>query len=427
MEDHMPDKQSGMDVVPIVTLRTVLGAGGTETPGLEAAADPALKEAKNRYDAVVQKIQAETAKSSPNVLVTVQDRDASMMQSAMAEDSEAGAALPAGGVEAQFGGGLSGGDILGWALSVFDHINKSKWHPIVRPPDGKIEALADVGRVAMLSDWGTNLYGAPKSAGSIRETGGYELLMHLGDIYYSGTKKETKNRFLEVWPMEAAKVSRALNGNHEMYSGGYAYFDDILPKFKQPSSYFAMQNAHWLLVGLDTAHTDHALDAQQAAWVKSVVQNAGPRKVILFSHHQLFSRLASQGPALQTALANLLQQKKITAWYWGHEHECIIYDKHANFGFLGRCVGHGGIPEPRKSEVLEAPTDRSLKGIAWKRLAKNADAPSCLVLDGPNPLIEGEEKKFGPHGYLTLEFNGPSLVERVHLPDGTEIFNGSVA
>jgi predicted phosphodiesterase len=427
MEDHMADKQSGLDVVPIVTLRTVLGAGGTETTGLEATADPALREAKDRYDEVVQKIQAETAKSSPNVLVTVQDRDASMMQSAMAEESEAGAALSAGGVEAQFGTGFSGGDLVRWTLSVLDHIDKSEWHPIVRPPDGKIETLADVGRVAMLSDWGTNLYGAPKSAGSIRETGGYELLMHLGDIYYSGTKKETKNRFLEVWPMEAAKVSRALNGNHEMYSGGYAYFDDILPKFKQPSSYFAMQNAHWLLVGLDTAHTDHALDAQQAAWVKSVVQNAGPRKVILFSHHQLFSRLASQGPALQTALANLLQQKKITAWYWGHEHECIIYDKHANFGFLGRCVGHGGIPEPRKSEVLEAPTDRSLKGIAWKRLAKNSDAPSCLVLDGPNPLIEGEERKFGPHGYVTLEFNGPSLVERVHLPDGTEIFNGSVA
>src|SRR5262245_48912622 len=281
------------------------------------------------------------------------------------------------GSKPEFGTGVTGGDVWGWFVSWFDHIDKSKWHPIVRPPDGKIETLADVGRVAMLSDWGTNLYGAPASARSIKKVGGYELLMHLGDIYYSGTKKETKSRFLEVWPTQAAKVSRALNGNHEMYSGGFAYFDDILPKLKQPSSYFAMQNAHWLLVGLDTAHTDHSLDAQQAAWVKTAVQNAGLRKVILFSHHQLYSRLGKQGPALQTALAHVLQQRKITAWYWGHEHECIIYDKHAKFGFLARCIGHGGIPEPRKSEVLEAPTDRSLKGVTWKRLAKSADAPSC--------------------------------------------------
>jgi hypothetical protein len=113
-------------------------------------------------------------------------------------------------------------------------------------------------------------------------------------------------------------------------------------------------------------------------------------------------------------------------WYWGHEHNCIIYDKDARFGFFGRCIGHGGIPSPRKAEVINAPSDKNLSGIQWKRLSKNANAPSCLVLDGRNPLVKGEEEKFGPHGYLTLEFNGPQLTERVHLPDGTEIFKGVV-
>ena len=65
-------------------------------------------------------------------------------------------------------------------------------------------------------------------------------------------------------------------------------------------------------------------------------------------------------------------------------------------------------------------------GIAWKRLSESPDAPSCLVLDGPNPLVKGEEQKFGPHGYLTLNFDGPSLIERVHLPDGAEIFKGQL-
>jgi Calcineurin-like phosphoesterase len=360
------------------------------------------------------------------VLITVQDRDASVVQSRIAEAGEAGPPLPAGGLEAKFGTGLTGGDLWGWFRSVFDHIDQNDWHPIIRPPDDKVGTFADAGRVAVVGDWGTNLYGAPVSAASLTRTGGYELLLHLGDIYYSGTQTEAKQRFRDVWPASAGKVSRALNGNHEMYSGGFAYFDEILPQFQQPSSYFALQNAHWLLVGLDTAHTDHGLDDQQVAWLKAIVQRMAPRKLILFSHHQPFSRLENQGPKLQAALADLFQRQAITAWYWGHEHECIIYDKHDGFNLLGRCIGHGGIPSPRKWEVLSASAGPSLSGITWKRLTATPEAPSCLVLDGPNPLVKGEEEKFGPHGYLTLEFNGPNLIERVHLPDGTEIFKGRI-
>jgi hypothetical protein len=413
-----------IEAVPIVTLRTLLGAGSVESPGLEAAPDPAQQKVIDRYNDVVKKLQEETAKTSANVLITVQDRDTSMLQSGIAEGDDTGPPLPAGGIEAQFGEGLTGGDVWGWFRSLFDHIDETQWHPIVRPPDDKVGTLADTGRVAVVGDWGTNLYGAPISAASIRRTGGYELLLHVGDIYYSGTKKEAKQRFLDAWPTSAGRVSRALNGNHEMYSGGFAYFDDILPAFKQPSSYFALQNTNWLVVGLDTAHTDHALDAQQVAWLQSVVQKAGLRKLILFSHHQPFSRLDKQGPNLQAALADLFQKRAITAWYWGHEHDCVIYDKHSTFGLLGRCIGHGGIPSPRKTEVLNAPAGPSLSGITWKRLSASGNAPSCLVLDGPNPLVKDEEQKFGPHGYLALDFDGPNLIERVHLPDGREIFKG---
>jgi len=420
------DPLSKSDAVLVVTLRTLLSADGVELPGLEAAIGPAQQEDLARYQRIVEKLREETARTGSDVLITVQDRDTSMLQSLIAEEGDAGPPLPGGGLEAKFGTGLTGGDIGGWFRSVFDWIDQSQWHPIVRPPDNKVGTLADTGRVALLGDWGTNLYGAPVSAASIVHTGGYELLLHLGDIYYSGTRPEVKQRFLDAWPTSAAKVSRALNGNHEMYSGGFGYFDDILPKFGQPSSYFAVQNTHWLLVALDTAHTDHALDAQQVAWLKSVVQNAGQRKVILFSHHQPFSGLGDQGPNLQSALVELFQQQAITAWYWGHEHQCIIYDQHAAFGLLGRCVGHGGIPAPRKAEVTHAATERSLSGIAWKRLPASPAAPACLVLDGPNPLVPGEEEKFGPHGYLTLDFDGPDLIERVHLPDGTEIFEGKL-
>lgn len=420
-----------MHPLPIVTLRSVLGPGNLESePRQETTApiDPGQQAAiMNRYNRILEKLEEATEESSENVLITVPDRDTSMLQSRISEDAEDGQPLPTGGLEAKFGEGPTGGDIWGWFRSLFDHIDSSQWHPIVRPPDDKATDFTDGGRVAILSDWGTNLYGAPVSAASINNIGGYELLLHLGDIYYSGTSPEVKERFLDVWPTGAGRMGRALNGNHEMYSGGFAYFDEILPRLQQPSSYFALQNSDWLLIGLDTAHTDHALDADQVTWVRSVLQKAGTRKLILFSHHQPFSRLGKQGPKLQTALAELLAKKAISVWYWGHEHDCIIYEKHEQFGLLGRCIGHGGIPAPRKAEVMDASTERRLSGVSWKRLPADANSPSCLVLDGPNPLVKGEEQKFGPHGYVTLEFAGPHLTERVHLPDGTEIFKQLIA
>jgi hypothetical protein len=410
----------------IATFRTLREFGGEQhKPTLESISTKD-QQTVDRYQNVLQKLEQQTNKASPNVLIAVNDRDASILQSRIAEGGEVGPPLPAGGAEAQFGDGLTGGDVWGWIRSVFDHIDQSQWHAIVRPPDTKVGFLADTGRIAVIGDWGTNLYGAPVTAASIRRTGGYEMVMHLGDIYYSGTETETKQRFLDVWPTDAGRVSRALNGNHEMYSGGFAYFDHILPTFKQPSSYFAVQNAHWLLIGLDTAHADHALDTQQIDWLNAVVKGIGQRKLILFSHHQPFSRLDQQGPNLVSALSELLRNQLITAWYWGHEHSCVLYDEHSTFRLLGRCIGHGGIPEPRKSEVTGAPTDRAANDITWRRLSATADSPPCLVLDGRNPLVPGEEDKFSPHGYLTLEFAGPELIERVHLPTGTEIFQSRV-
>ena len=181
-------------------------------------------------------------------------------------------------------------------------------------------------RVAIAADWGTGLYGAPKIAETMRkmaEQRKFDLAMHLGDVYYSGTEKEVEERFLKVWPTDAATINRALNGNHEMYSGGFGYFELILPAFKQESSYFALQNEHWLLVGLDTAYVDHDIDNEQVAWLNLILNQAeraeagavlAPAAVLAPRH---------QGPKLQKALKRLLDEKRITAWYWGHEHECV--------------------------------------------------------------------------------------------------------
>jgi hypothetical protein len=235
-----------------------------------------------------------------------------------------------------------------------------------------------------------------------------------------------QERLIEPWPKESAQISRTLNGNHEMYSGGYGYFDLALKAFKQPSSYFAYQNANWLIIGLDTAYVDHDIDSKQSGWLHAVISRAGHRKIVLFSHHQLFSRLDNQGPKLKTALAALLAEKMIRAWYWGHEHQCVLYDAHPSYGLVGRCLGNGGIPEPRVGSVLSAPVERAIEDVAWKRLSNTSDSPACLVLDGPNSFVVGEEEKFVPHGFMTLEIQGAIMTERVFLADGTLLHENEI-
>ena len=151
----------------------------------------------------------------------------------------------------------------------------------------------------MLGDWGTGLYGAPVIAKSVRQDPDpFAMLLHLGDTYYSGTAKEMKQRFLDMWPSRNGAVNRALNSNHDMYSGGDAYFDDVLPAFGQDGSYFACQNKNWTLVGLDVAYKDHEIDDEQVEWLKQIIAKAGDNKIVLFSHHQLYSHFEKQGSKL---------------------------------------------------------------------------------------------------------------------------------
>ncbi len=80
------------------------------------------------------------------------------------------------------------------------------------------------------------------------------------------------------------------------------------------------------------------------AWLEQIVQRAGDRKVVVFTHHQPYSLFDSQGPKLVSKLARLLSARSLFAWYWGHEHRCVLYDQHPAWGLHGRCIGHGGYP-----------------------------------------------------------------------------------
>jgi hypothetical protein len=371
----------------------------------------------------LKEMEAEADGIDEDLLVAPGHEVAARIQSLLASGEMANSAfapLATGGRELKF----ATDDGLGWALSLLDWIRIGR-HAQVPPQSGAVEAMPDQARVGVLGDWGTDLYGARIAAATIRDDPApYYMLLHLGDVYYSGTITEVQDRFLKPWPHRPEAINRAINSNHEMYAGGYGYFDHTLPRFKQESSYFAYQNDHWLALFLDTAYVDHALDEAQVKWINERIAAAGQRKLVLFSHHQLYSALDGEGSKLKAALAGLLDSRRIDTWYWGHEHRCVFYDAHPQWGMRARCIGHGGIPYTR-AEVSGFPLEKALvhKGdtYGWRRIQSPARSPACFVLDGPNPFIIGKEQKYGAHGYLNLFFDGPDLREQLMLPDGTQV------
>ena len=197
---------------------------------------------------------------NPDVLSSPPSAIASQLQSFLAEraiieDKPVARQLPGGAEQAKF----DSNDWLGWAKSFFSWasgITPAKW--LTAPPDPL--AMTDDARVALFADWGTGLYGAPACAKCISGSSKpFTHVIHLGDVYYSGTEKEIDERLIGFWPNVAGARSFACNGNHEMYSGGHGYFEKALPQLGQKASYFACENEHWLLVGLDTAYEEHSL------------------------------------------------------------------------------------------------------------------------------------------------------------------------
>jgi hypothetical protein len=364
----------------------------------------------------------QAAEQDPGVFTALPHQTASLLQSFVAKEAAArnkAAPLPGGGLEAQF----DDHDIPGWMGSFFTWWRGIKKHPWL-PAPSEPERCSDTLRVGVLGDWGTGLYGAPACAASLKNDAiGFQMFLHLGDIYYSGTEEEVADRFLALWPRCPGVICRALNGNHEMYTGGHAYFEQVLPKFGQSSSCFALQNDHWLLVGVDTAFQEHDLAEDQGAWLGRLIGAAGDqRKVVLFSHHQPYSLLDGQGPKLVKRLAGLLADRRIFAWYWGHEHRCVLYDPHPIWGVHGRCVGHSGYPYFRDN-VQGVPRVGGSDAFGWYRLHSRNLIPGGVLLNGPNAYLPGQAKKYGCQGYATLEFHGPHLTETFHAPEGTKVFS----
>lgn len=259
--------------------------------------------------------------------------------------------------------------------------------------DGKLPANA---RIAIVGDWGTGQEAAQEVLAQIaRKTP--DVVIHMGDVYYSGTAFEMQNYFYNIWShaLDLSKIATyTLCGNHDMFSGGAPYYN-LIDQLGQPASYFCLRNDDWQFVAMDTGLHDcdpvcakpTYLEDSELAWVADKIQNRGSRRTVLLSHHQLFAANEaicgqSVNPQLSAQLSPLLPN--VAMWLWGHEHNLVVYEEY--MGVLARCIGHGAFP----IGVGEIPTTPLFPAVPIA------------------PVRLGNNGTFFNHGYVIMDLAGSS-------------------
>jgi predicted phosphodiesterase len=278
-------------------------------------------------------------------------------------------------------------------------------------------ALADSSRVAIVGDWGTGDATAKLVLRQIAQKRP-DVVIHLGDIYYSGTDHEFQNYFYSIWQEmfglpavkwgdKASGVTRpatfTLAGNHDMYAGGQPYYTAI-DMLGQPASYFCLRNQNWQFIAMDTALHDNNptnlsvtfLEDTEVAWIEDKIHTANGRKTVLLSHHQLFTTFEDIGgqkinTKLEAQLHDILPQ--VAVWYWGHEHDFVAYPKFLNV--LGRCIGHGAVPVGFDHAGAADPQ------VPFENLRLLADTDGGLF----------------QHGYAIMELNGAAATVKHYMFD----------
>ncbi len=230
-------------------------------------------------------------------------------------------------------------------------------------------------RIAVVADWGT---GRDEAIVVLKALVSMEpdLIVHLGDVYYSGTPEECRAHFLEPMRTYARKPDGTpipvftIPGNHDYYSGGEGFYEliDQLNEGpqRQRASYFTLrsEDGGWQFLAMDTGYNDHTLSPKAlldapATYLRpdeiqwQLFRIADPDfhgRTILLSHHQFFSATDRIGDgddrdSVNQRLLNTFKshQRKIALALWGHEHHLMIFEPFMGIE-RGRCIGHGAVP-----------------------------------------------------------------------------------
>ena len=313
-----------------------------------------------------------------------------------------------------------------------------------------IYSVEDKFSLGVAGDWGTGTKEAYFVTTNM-QSHSPDYTIHLGDVYYVGDLPElrtnclgrTNKRHSGVKWLPGTLGSFALNGNHEMYACGDAYFKWFLPKLGlkvqgqqqlsgQKASFFCLQNKHWRVIGLDTGYNSAGLgmtllnalshmkwlkwikwlrktpcfkpksnlEPDLLTWLSTVVtddpdDDKAPRPAtVLLSHHQYFSGFDDWFRIPGQQLYRFFRDRPVL-WFWGHEHRFALYDRFQNLtqkkkpgiDAYGRCIGHGGMP-----------VDRGTPDITDCK---------CVFYDDRQYPVQGVDA--GYNGFATMLFAGRNL------------------
>ena len=297
-------------------------------------------------------------------------------------------------------------------------------------------------KIAIIGDWGTGELRAQRLLEEVAKAQP-DILLHLGDIYYACTSSEANTFYDNLMKAFPAKKPRILTlcGNHDMYSGAAPYFA-LLNRIGQPASYFCLRNQYWQLLGADTGRNDfdpleggggatwirdydEGETFSELAWHKDKLVNAGGRKTVLFTHHQLFTRNASiahkgLSPSKRAVNELLLKQlggflPDIGLWIWGHEHNQLVYEPFAGL-VRGRCIGASAIPVPAQTDLVTP--DAALAGQAIPELTIGGNGEVKLALE--------QDGRFYQLGYALLSLQGPKLTAEYFQFDAVGLRSSSM-
>ncbi|HEX6746673.1 MAG TPA: metallophosphoesterase [Longimicrobium sp.] len=337
----------------------------------------------------------------------------------------------------------STGDLTGWITTVTQYIKTYSFgtrQPMYRDwkTDGGGNSHYSVveqrlpanATVAIVGDWGT---GMPDAIALLRHTLAVhkvDAVLHLGDVYYSGTRGEFRNNVQKVYRKLCPKPESCppfyqIPGNHCYYSRGPGFYETIdrmnatapgQPDRHQKASYFCLRTADdaWQFLGMDTGINDRdplkgnsspGVRDSELDWHLDKLANFKGSSVLL-SHHQLFSSNGKVNPDAQAGQQtpvnvnpNLLQQfggalGRVVAWFWGHEHNLVIYDPvRTDDGRAlppGRLVGSSAYEETRfedpyaqkfPSVSFNAVRLTNRKGYFWHGYAIAKLGPTAMEVD----------------------------------------------
>jgi hypothetical protein len=272
--------------------------------------------------------------------------------------------------------------------------------------------------IGLLADWGI---GTSAAIGLAEQLAAFkpDVVIHLGDIYYSGTPEECRRNFLDILNRVFDRSHVAiynLSGNHDMYCGGVGFYRLLgelnpPPLQRQPASFFCLRStdSKWQFIAMDTGRFDDnpidvttvlvRIEPAEQGWLTARIREF-PGRTILLSHHQLFSafnqigapdqagKLRAFNPNLKGIFDGFVSAARqgggeVAAWFWGHEHTLGIYAPYLGLA-KGRCIGHGAIP------VLMGDGDHPLANVV--------DPPTLLS----RPL--GADGPVHAHGFALLRF-----------------------